>query len=181
MQLTSASGSRGNGKRGHFKVLQRLSGILRIEKQPRSTVKVSPYPNRCDTTPLVSHARALVYSPTPLPLWISSLTSLPLPPLTGKSCFCQNPAALSTRVARLCLSLTPTHMLAYSLLCAHVLMHGEHIFLLSKLILLCFIPFSLSHTPFGQWAYCLWQFSIHAEPLPELSEHCLLHTAADRI
>lgn len=57
MQLTSASGSRGNGERGHFKV---LSGILRIGKQPRSTVKVSPYPNRCDTTPLVPHARARV-------------------------------------------------------------------------------------------------------------------------
>lgn len=71
MQLTSASGSRGNGERGHSKVLQRLSGKLRIEKQPRSTVKVSPYPNRCDTTPLVPRARALVplvYSSTPLNL-----------------------------------------------------------------------------------------------------------------
>lgn len=68
MQLTSTSGSRGNGERGHFKG---LSGIQRIEKQLRSTVKVSPYPNRCDTTPLVPHARALVplvYSSTPLHL-----------------------------------------------------------------------------------------------------------------
>lgn len=176
MQLTSASGNRGNGERGYFKVLQRLSGILRIAKQPRSTVKVSPYPNRCDTTPLVPCARVLmplVYASTPLnlqphlpPIASPNRKELLLP----KSCCPQHSCGTSV-----CLSHQHTRLLTHCFAHTHSCMGsmGGHIFLLSKLILLCFIPFPLSHTPFGQWAYCLWQLSIHAEPLPKLSEHCL--------
>lgn len=97
----------------------------------------------------------------------------PLPP--GKSCFCQIPAALSTGsgTSPVCLSHLLTH-------CSHTHVHGS-IFLsfLSWSSCPSFLFTPLSYPLFCQWAYCIWQLSINAEPLLKLSEHCLLQT--DRI
>lgn len=151
MQLTSTSGSRGNGERGHFKG---LSGIQRIEKQLRSTVKVSPYPNRCDTTPLVPHARALVplvYSSTPLHLQ----PHLPpiAPPLQERAASAKIllPSALAWHVS-VCLSHPHTRLLTHCFAHTHSCTGGAH-----------FSPFQADPPvlhPFFPLTHTIWSMSL---------------------
>lgn len=125
----------------------------------QSTVMVSPSPNSCVTTPLEPHAMVLVplvksSSPPPPSLWLSWPPSPPLfarkELLLPKS---RCPQHLRWHIPP---SVSHTNMHNCLLTALHTHIHAQgHIFLLSKLILLCFnFYFFPSHT------HTIWSMSL---------------------